>query len=81
MGVLSKGYVRNDSLDAVSNTAVTKEWRRKEKNTSLRRGPLSGCGGARECAPRDSAVRYSGFAITAQAIRGGAVLEAPEATA
>src|SRR5580692_10151796 len=31
MGVRSKGYVRNDSLDALSNTAVTKEWRRKKK--------------------------------------------------
>src|SRR5271156_449167 len=74
-------YAGNDSLDAAWNIAVTRIVApRRKKGRAMQAQPLSSTGrAAGACAPIEN--RYSGLEMTAQAMRGGASLEAPEATA
>jgi hypothetical protein len=83
MSVRSKRYVGNAWLDASSNVLVTKRIAAKgEKGREWALQPffqILAVNGA----PARNPLRfdYSGLLMTAHAMRGGAVLDAPEATA
>ena len=74
-------YAEFDSLDAGRNIAVTRIVApRRKKGRAMQAQPFSSRRrAAGTCAPIET--RYSGLEMTAQAMRGGAALEAPEATA
>jgi hypothetical protein len=73
-------YVGSNSLDAGWNIAVTRiAAPRRKKGRAMQARPLFDW--ARGWCVRPDRTRYSGLEMTAQAMRGGAALEAPEATA
>jgi hypothetical protein len=74
-------YVQNDSLDAGGNTTVTLgNCGEKKKGRAMKARPLFSIGRAAGACARIETL-YSGLLMMAQAMRGGAALEAPEATA